>query len=179
MSSRAFSAKSGQFEAGSTTTGSSLRLSTPPDSLILSIAIRATSFSEVSLIAMVPESECKIPTLIGPVSSAFGAAGAAAAEAASGALALSAGAGADCEAGPLQAPTAAAPRRLITKVAVRIFIFNLLSWGVQTASRATSAAKRQAAPVIGDNWFRDCVACTTPTCPSDGRVFGQAFRDKS
>jgi len=43
------------FDAGSTTTGSSLRPRTPPAALISSIVIRATSFSEVSLIAMVPD----------------------------------------------------------------------------------------------------------------------------
>jgi len=66
ISSRAFSANSGQFDAGSTTTGSSLRLSTPPAALIFSMVMRATSLSDVSLMAIVPERECKIPTLIGP-----------------------------------------------------------------------------------------------------------------
>jgi hypothetical protein len=85
--SRAFSANSGQFEAGSTTTGSSLRPSTPPASFSSSMAIRATSFSEVSLMAMVPDSECRMPTLMGPVSEASAWAGA-------GAVAVP-GAGAD------------------------------------------------------------------------------------
>ena len=67
--SRAFSANSGQFEAGSTTTGSSLRPSTPPASLISSMVINATSLSDVSLIAIVPDSECRMPILIGPLSS--------------------------------------------------------------------------------------------------------------
>ncbi|MCY1225336.1 hypothetical protein D9M72_375270 [compost metagenome] len=62
---RAFSANSGQFEAGSTTTGSSLRPSTPPLLLISSMVIRATSFSDVSEMAMVPDNECRMPTLIG------------------------------------------------------------------------------------------------------------------
>ena len=62
---RAFSANSGQFDAGSTTTGWILRPRTPPFALISSMVIRATSFSEVSLMAIVPESECRMPTLIG------------------------------------------------------------------------------------------------------------------
>src|SRR5215472_9540762 len=65
---RAFSANSGQFDAGSTTTASSLRPSTPPLAFCCSISISMTSFSVVSLIAMVPESECRMPTLMGPVS---------------------------------------------------------------------------------------------------------------
>ena len=94
ISSRAFSANSGQFEAGSTTTGSSLRPSRPPCALISSMVISATSLSDVSLMAIVPESECRMPTLIGPVSSAL-AAGAAAAAGAAGAspLGCSSGAG--------------------------------------------------------------------------------------
>src|SRR5581483_3767165 len=64
MSSRAFSAKSGQFEAGSTTTGSSFLPSKPPFLFCSSIIISTVSFSVVSLMAMVPESECKTPTLI-------------------------------------------------------------------------------------------------------------------
>ena len=69
---RAFSANSGQLEAGSTTTASSLRPSTPPLAFCCSISISMTSFSVVSLIAMVPESECRMPTLIGPVCAAAG-----------------------------------------------------------------------------------------------------------
>ena len=57
ISSRAFSAKSGQFEAGSTTTASSFLPSSPPFLFCSSISISMTSFSVVSLIAMVPESE--------------------------------------------------------------------------------------------------------------------------
>src|ERR1700690_2142936 len=64
MSSRAFSANSGQFEAGSTTTGSSLRPSTPPFLFCCSISMSITSLSVVSLIAMVPDSECRMPTLM-------------------------------------------------------------------------------------------------------------------
>src|ERR1041384_1492740 len=64
----AFSAKSGQFDAGSTTTGSIFRPSTPPCALISSIAMSVTSRSETSLIAIVPLSECGMPTLIGPCS---------------------------------------------------------------------------------------------------------------
>ena len=67
ISSRAFSANSGQLEAGSTTTGFELacRAGRPWRSA-RSISISMTSFSVVSLIAMVPESECRMPTLIGP-----------------------------------------------------------------------------------------------------------------
>ena len=57
ISSRAFSANSGQFEAGSTTTASSFLPSTPPLAFWSSISISITSFSVVSLIAMVPERE--------------------------------------------------------------------------------------------------------------------------
>src|SRR5690606_21567169 len=64
-SSRAFSAKSGQSEAGSTTTASSGRPKRPPLAFCCSISISMVSFSVVSEIAMVPESECKTPTLIG------------------------------------------------------------------------------------------------------------------
>ena len=63
-SSRAFSAKSGQLDAGSTTTGSSFLPRTPPFALISSIVMRATSRSDVSLMAIVPESECRMPTLM-------------------------------------------------------------------------------------------------------------------
>src|SRR3954447_229162 len=64
-SSRAFSANSGQFDAGSTTTASSLRPRTPPFLFCSSISISMTSLRVVSLIAIVPDSECKMPTLIG------------------------------------------------------------------------------------------------------------------
>jgi len=64
ISSRAFSAKSGQFEAGSTTTASSFLPSKPPFLFCSSISMSMTSFSVVSLIAMVPESEWRTPTLI-------------------------------------------------------------------------------------------------------------------
>src|SRR5690606_26117575 len=67
---RAFSAKSGQFDAGSTTTGSIGRPITPPFALISSKVIRAVFLSAVSEIAMVPESECSTPTLIGDLSCA-------------------------------------------------------------------------------------------------------------
>jgi hypothetical protein len=72
MSSLAFSANSGQFEAGSTTTASSFLPSTPPFLFCSSISISITSLSVVSLIAIVPESECRMPILI--VSSAANAA---------------------------------------------------------------------------------------------------------
>ncbi len=76
-SARAFSANSGQLEAGSTTTGSSLRPSSPPLAFCWAISISMTSFSVVSLIAIVPESECRMPTLIGVPASGVGAADAA------------------------------------------------------------------------------------------------------
>src|ERR1700722_5270670 len=65
MSSRAFSANSDQFEAGATTPASSLRPSTPPFLFCCSISMSITSLSVVSLIAMVPDSECRMPTLMG------------------------------------------------------------------------------------------------------------------
>src|SRR5215475_1551021 len=64
MSSRAFSANSGQFDAGSTTTASSFLPSTPPFLFCSSMSISMTSFSVVSLMAMVPESECRMPILM-------------------------------------------------------------------------------------------------------------------
>ena len=64
ISSRAFSANSGQLEAGSTTTASSFLPSRPPFLFCSSISISITSFSVVSLIAMVPESEWRMPTLM-------------------------------------------------------------------------------------------------------------------
>src|SRR6187551_2725368 len=64
ISSSAFSANSGQFDAGSTTTGSSFLPRTPPFLFCSSISMSMASFSVVSLIAMVPESECSTPILI-------------------------------------------------------------------------------------------------------------------
>ncbi|MNE01074.1 hypothetical protein D3C80_935010 [compost metagenome] len=61
---RPFSANSGQFDAGSTTTGSSNLPLTPPLALICSMVIKAMSLSDVSEIAMVPDSECRMPTLM-------------------------------------------------------------------------------------------------------------------
>ena len=75
MSSRAFSANFGQSEAGSTTTASSFLPSRPPFLFCSSISISITSLSVVSLIAMVPDSECRMPILM--VSSAARADGAA------------------------------------------------------------------------------------------------------
>src|ERR1700722_15054457 len=74
MSSRAFSANLGQSEAGSTTTASSFLPSTPPFLFCSSISISITSLSVVSLIAMVPDSECKMPILIVSCALAGGAA---------------------------------------------------------------------------------------------------------
>ena len=68
-SSRAFSANSGQFEAGSTTTGSIFLPSRPPLALMSATSISIRSFRMVSLIAIVPDSECRIPILM--VSSAL------------------------------------------------------------------------------------------------------------
>ena len=64
ISSLAFSANSGQFDAGSTTTASSFLPSTPPFLFCSSISISITSLSVVSLIAIVPDSECRMPILI-------------------------------------------------------------------------------------------------------------------
>jgi hypothetical protein len=64
ISSRAFSANNGQFDAGSTTTASSFLPSTPPFLFCSSMSISITSFNVVSLIAMVPESECRMPILM-------------------------------------------------------------------------------------------------------------------
>ncbi len=65
MSSRAFSAKSGQSEAGSTTTASSGRPSRPPLAFCSATSISTVSLSVVSEMAIVPDSECSTPTLIG------------------------------------------------------------------------------------------------------------------
>src|SRR5262245_4781704 len=62
--SRGFAATSGKFAAGSTSPASSFLLSWPPCFICPSISISITSFSVVSLMAMVPESECRMPTLI-------------------------------------------------------------------------------------------------------------------
>ena len=64
ISSRAFSAKSGQLDAGSTTTASSFLPSRPPFLFCSSISMSMTSFNVVSEIAIVPDSECRIPTLM-------------------------------------------------------------------------------------------------------------------
>jgi hypothetical protein len=61
---RPFSANNGQFDAGSTTTGSSILPLTPPLALISSMVISAMSLSEVSEMAMVPDKECRMPTLM-------------------------------------------------------------------------------------------------------------------
>ena len=64
ISSRAFSANSGQLEAGSTTTGTSFLPSSPPFLFCSAMSMSMTSFRVVSEIAIVPESECRMPTLI-------------------------------------------------------------------------------------------------------------------
>ena len=63
--SRARSANSGQSEAGSTTTASTGLPSRPPLAFCSATIIRIVSFSVVSLMAIVPDSECRTPTLIG------------------------------------------------------------------------------------------------------------------
>src|SRR5271163_4495333 len=70
MSSRAFSANSGQFDAGSTTTASTFLPNRPPVLLRSATCINIRSLRIVSLIAIVPDNECRIPILI--VSSAAG-----------------------------------------------------------------------------------------------------------
>jgi hypothetical protein len=47
-----------------------LRPITPPFLLMSEMVMSAVSFSDVSEIAIVPDSECRTPTLIGPVSAA-------------------------------------------------------------------------------------------------------------
>ncbi len=64
ISSRAFSAKSGQLEAGSTTTGSSFLPRRPPLAFCSAMSMSMTSFKVVSEIAIVPDSECRMPTLM-------------------------------------------------------------------------------------------------------------------
>src|SRR5271170_3708358 len=64
ISSRAFSANSGQLDAGSTTIGSTFLPNSPPFLLSSATCISMRSFRIVSLIAIVPESECKIPILM-------------------------------------------------------------------------------------------------------------------
>src|ERR1700692_459961 len=64
ISSRAFSANNGQFEAGSTTTGSILRPRMPPLAFGSATSISIRSLRMVSLIAIVPDSECRMPILI-------------------------------------------------------------------------------------------------------------------
>src|SRR5580658_1435560 len=59
----AFSAKVGQSLAPSSWTNLILRPSTPPAALICSIASFSASTEPVSLIAMVPVTECRIPTV--------------------------------------------------------------------------------------------------------------------
>src|SRR6202012_2341991 len=59
----AFSAKVGQSLAPSSWTNLILRPSTPPCALICSIASFSASTDPVSLIAMVPVTECRMPTV--------------------------------------------------------------------------------------------------------------------
>src|SRR3984957_857355 len=63
-SSRAFSANNGQSDAGSTTTGSIFLPSSPPLAFCSATSISIRSFRMLSLIAIVPDSECRMPILI-------------------------------------------------------------------------------------------------------------------
>ena len=65
------SANNGQLEAGSTTTASTFLPSSPPWALRSATCISIPFFRTVSLMAIVPESECRIPILM--VSSACAA----------------------------------------------------------------------------------------------------------
>lgn len=74
MSLLAFSAKVGQSEAPSSLIGLIFLPSTPPEALISSIASFSESRTVTSLIAMVPESELRSPTLtVSPLVSACAA----------------------------------------------------------------------------------------------------------
>src|SRR5215210_3394133 len=64
MSFCAFSAKVGQSEAPSSTTGTSFFPRTPPAALISSMAISSEFFTVTSLMAIVPLNEWRMPTLI-------------------------------------------------------------------------------------------------------------------
>src|SRR5215471_20595155 len=72
------------------------------------MAMSAVSFSDVSLMAIVPERECRMPTLIGPLSSVAGAAAATGAAGAALAGAAAAGVGAGGASPLLQAKNAPA-----------------------------------------------------------------------
>src|SRR3954469_24761994 len=87
------------------------------------MVMSATSLSDVSLMAMVPDSECKMPTLIGPVSETLAAAGAAATADAAAGAALVAAAGA-ASPGPLHPTAASSPRSMSSN---RLFITLLQS----------------------------------------------------
>jgi len=63
---RAFSAKVAGSEAGSSTTGVIFMPLMPPAALISSIAISVALFSDSSMMAVVPVSENRTPTLISP-----------------------------------------------------------------------------------------------------------------
>src|SRR5215207_11310609 len=91
----AFSAKVGQSDAPSSITGSICLPSTPPAALISSMAMISASFTETSLIDIVPLSECRMPTLISPLvaAAAVGAATAFGSAAAVGAAAAGAAVG--------------------------------------------------------------------------------------
>src|SRR5260370_34315659 len=64
INSRAFSANSGQFEAGATTTASSVLPRTPPFLFFSSIRKETVSLSAVSLISTVPGGWGKTPTVL-------------------------------------------------------------------------------------------------------------------
>src|SRR5215471_197815 len=87
------------------------------------MAMSAVSFSDVSLMAIVPERECRMPTLIGPLSSVAGAAAATGAAGAALAGAAVAGAGAGGESPLLQAKNA--PARPLSIANVKRFCMGL------------------------------------------------------
>src|SRR4051794_40568942 len=62
----AFSANVGQSDAPSSTTGTTFLPMTPPAALISSIAMSSEFLTVTSLMAIVPDSECRMPTLISP-----------------------------------------------------------------------------------------------------------------
>src|SRR3569832_2475352 len=64
ISSRAFSAKSGQLDAGSTTTASSILPSKPPNKNNTTNRNNNETNNKDTEFAIVPDSECRIPTLI-------------------------------------------------------------------------------------------------------------------
>src|SRR3954470_21088324 len=90
-----------------------------------SMVIKATSFKDVSLMAMVPERECKMPILIGDVSLPLGASGVAAGAvtAAVAALGAAGAAGAGLASGPFHpAPATLNKQRNEAEATDQLFI---------------------------------------------------------